>query len=82
MEPLGHYIEYGSKEGRSPHPLFDVQWYLERNPDVQTAGAEPLRDYIECGWKEGRSLHPLFDVQWCLERNPDVQAPGVEPHKR
>jgi GT2 family glycosyltransferase len=79
MEPLSHYIEFGWKEGRFPHPLFDPKWYLERNPEVQVAGMEPLSHYIEFGWKEGRSPHPLFDPKWYLERNQDVQVAGMEP---
>jgi hypothetical protein len=79
LKPLQHYLDQGWKEGRSPHPLFDLKWYLEHNPDVLTAGAEPLQHYLNHGWKEGRSPHPLFDLKWYLEHNPDVLAAGAEP---
>jgi hypothetical protein len=81
LQPLQHYLDQGWKEGRSPHPLFDLKWYLEHNPDVLAAGVEPLQHYLNHGWKEGRSPHPLFDLKWYLEHNPDVLAAGVEPLK-
>jgi GT2 family glycosyltransferase/ubiquinone biosynthesis protein Coq4 len=59
--------------------LFDVDWYLEKNPDVAASGLEPLKHYTTHGWREGRSPHPLFDPKWYLKRNPDVASANVEP---
>ena len=27
VDPLAHYLEYGWREGVSPHPLFDEEYY-------------------------------------------------------
>jgi glycosyltransferase involved in cell wall biosynthesis len=78
-DPLMHYVECGSREGRSPHPLFDSAFYLERNPDVAAAGDDPLLHYLSRGWLEGRNPHPLFDATFYLAQNPDVAAAGVNP---
>ena len=79
LEPLSHYLDFGWKEGRSPHPLFDPKWYLERNPDVQAAGVEPLSHYLESGWKEGRDPNPFFNTRWYLESNPAAASLGLDP---
>jgi hypothetical protein len=77
--PLRHYVEFGWKEGRDPHPLFDTDWYLERRPDVKEAGVNPLRHFVESGWTEGSDPNPLFDTDWYLEENPDVGVSGTIP---
>lgn len=41
--------------------LFDGALYLERNPDVQAAGADPLAHYLRHGWAEGRSPNGWLD---------------------
>lgn len=76
-DALGHFINVGVHAGINPHPLFDVQWYLEQNPDVRKAGLNPLHHYLRNGDKEGRSPHPLFDARYYREQNPDVAAAGV-----
>jgi hypothetical protein len=79
LQPLQHYLEQGWKEGRSPHPLFDLKWYLEHNPDVLAAGAEPLKHYLQQGSREQRNPHPLFNVSRYLHENPDLKEAGIEP---
>lgn len=59
--------------------LFDRDWYLSRNRDVDQARLDPIRHYVTHGFKEGRDPHPLFDTDWYLENNPDVAAAGVNP---
>jgi hypothetical protein len=72
VDPKRHYLEFGWREGRNPHPLFDTAFYLSDNPDVRDAGIHPLIHYLEHGWKEGRSPHPLFDVKYYLASAPDL----------
>ncbi|MEE4376788.1 MAG: hypothetical protein V2J55_04645, partial [Candidatus Competibacteraceae bacterium] len=70
---------------RSEHQLigasgiFDNDWYLEKNPDVATTGANPLAHYLSSGAAEGRDPNPLFDGDWYLKQNPDVAATGINP---
>jgi hypothetical protein len=47
----------GWPQGHDPHPLFSVQWYLERYPDVAKAGTEPLSHYLKHG---GTEVDPGF----------------------
>lgn len=61
------------------HPLFDLDWYLSKNPDVAEAGIDPLQHFLSSGWKEGRDPHPFFSVTWYLNNNPDVAISGVDP---
>ena len=77
--PLAHYLEYGAREGRDPHPLFSSSFYLESNPDVAAAGVNPLAHYLEWGAREGRDPHPQFDSPLYLQSNPDVDAAGGNP---
>lgn len=54
VDPLKHYIEWGGKEGRRPHPSFDPRWYTTQYPDVLLSGVHPLVHYLTIGRKEGR----------------------------
>ena len=58
---------------------FDVGFYLERNPDVETAGADPVAHYLQYGAAEGRDPNPVFSTAWYLEQNPDVRESGINP---
>ena len=78
-EPILHYLEQGGFQGRDPNPLFDSDWYLEKNPDVAAAGVNPLLHYIRYGVEERRCSHPCFDPSWYLGNYPDVAAGGAGP---
>ncbi|TXM65196.1 hypothetical protein [Methylobacterium sp. WL120] len=54
MDPLAHFLEHGSFEGRSPGPGFDAIAYLARYPDVMAGGLEPWVHYTLHGKAEGR----------------------------
>ena len=54
IDPVRHYLRYGSAEGRNPSREFDTKFYLERNSDVAMAGINPLLHYIRFGRDEGR----------------------------
>ncbi|MFV3129183.1 hypothetical protein [Niveispirillum sp. KHB5.9] len=80
---LGHYMAFGKGEARSASVLFDVDWYLTRNPDVAAAVAQgwttALDHYVNHGWREGRDPSAAFDTSAYLERNPDVAGAGMNP---
>ena len=59
--------------------MFDVDYCLKSNPDVEAAGINPLLHYLGTGTKEGRDPHPLFDSSFYLERNRDVAEAGITP---
>lgn len=35
IEPLAHYLRFGWKEGRTPHPDIDNATFLQRHPEVK-----------------------------------------------
>lgn len=78
-EPWRHYVLYGAKEGRDPHPLFDTSWYVERNPDVVQSGLNPLYHFLKFGAAEGRDPHPLFDLKLYLSLYPAVAGLRMNP---
>ena len=59
--------------------LFEVKWFLERNPDLAEAGIDTLAHYSRYGWREGRWPNAYFDPAWYLSRNRDVRENGLEP---
>lgn len=54
MDPLGHYLIFGWREGKNPSPLFSTDLYLLENSDVKDANINPLLHYILYGQKESR----------------------------
>ncbi|MCB2189921.1 MAG: glycosyltransferase [Deltaproteobacteria bacterium] len=60
-------------------PVFDSEYYLERNPDVAKSGHDPLVHYLLWGAWEGRDPHPLFHSRFYLNRYPDVARSGSNP---
>lgn len=55
MNPIKHYIMFGSKENRNPSPNFNTSYYLKQNSDVADAKMNPLLHYIQYGKDEGRA---------------------------
>lgn len=58
--------------------LFDVVWYLERNP-AAAAFPDAIEHYISAGARQGRAPHPLFDDAWYRQSNPGLEASGLTP---
>jgi lipopolysaccharide biosynthesis protein len=79
IEPLDHYIQNGSGEGRFPNPIFDPSYYRDQNRDVVAAGKEPLGHYIQFGAAEGRKPSRLFDANEYRLKHPDAPAEGFGP---
>jgi len=55
LSAYDHYVRFGWKEGRQPHPYFDGERYLYLNPDVRSSGQNPLTHWFRHGRQEGRS---------------------------
>jgi hypothetical protein len=55
QDPLVHFLEHGSYEGRSPGPGFNAMGYLARYPDVVEERIEPWLHFARHGRSEGRS---------------------------
>lgn len=54
IEPIKHYIRYGTKEGRNPSCSFDTNYYLMTYKDIDVNVMNPLVHYILYGQFEGR----------------------------
>ncbi|MEJ1165340.1 glycoside hydrolase family 99-like domain-containing protein [Variovorax sp. CCNWLW186] len=60
-------------------PLFDPDFYAERNPDVVAAGVDLAKHYSLSGWKERRDPSAKFSTGHYLEIHSDVAAAGINP---
>jgi GT2 family glycosyltransferase len=79
LDALTHYVQFGWREGRSPHPLFDVGWYLRRYPDIAESAVEPLGYFLTQGARRGHDPHWCFDTDFYLARIPDGHTPISNP---
>jgi len=77
MNPLLHYLEYGGKENRNPHPIFSTQYYLENNPSVKSSGLNPLIHYIQDGESARLKPHILFDPNFYLSQIEASEAEKI-----
>jgi len=76
---LEHYLSLGEESGFKPNELFDPEWYLNKNPDVQKAKMSPFFHYIKYGEKEGRFPSAFFNPLWYLEMYSDVANAKISP---
>ncbi|WP_462401989.1 glycosyltransferase [Pseudomonas sp. Marseille-QA0332] len=57
--------------------LFDAEWYLQRNPDLQGADVDPWQHYLTHGHAEGREPGPDFNTPWYLEQSVEARESGL-----
>jgi capsular polysaccharide biosynthesis protein len=74
-----HYLKYGWQQGKKPHELFDVFFYLNQYKDVAQSRLEPLSHYLRLGWKQGYNPYPFFDVSHYLHAYQDIRMARIEP---
>ena len=72
IDPVGHFLQWGAREGRNPHELFDVRFYETRGGHWHTRSPDPVTDYLRFGAVKGVDPHPLFATIYYLQFNPDV----------
>ncbi|OYU46889.1 MAG: hypothetical protein CFE31_19385 [Rhizobiales bacterium PAR1] len=63
-----HFLSEGWRRNISPHPIFDIKYYLHQRPDLIGNKKSPFLHFCEYGWQEGCSPHPLFDVDFYLRQ--------------
>jgi hypothetical protein len=78
MSALEHWQKIGMDQGRSSSGVFDVKYYLAKNPDLaKKIGAKNYREatkhWLTVGIKNGLSSHPNFNVRYYAENNRDLQ---------
>jgi len=87
MDPIVHYLMYGSEEGRNPGPDFDANRYWLENSDVRESRTNPLLHYINFGKIEGRKIYPVDRTpvdahsEWNKQREQQKDLFVVNPLK-
>ena len=75
---LDHYLTYGIKEGRSPNPFFDPNFYREYYGDLSTmSGESALYHWMTYGFKEGRRGSWCFDIGYYLSHGDLLSTFGA-----
>ena len=69
---ISYYKKKGWKLGQRPVSWFDPHFYLNRSPDVASAGIEPFEHYLKFGSLEGRL--PISKEELEEEQVDAVQA--------
>jgi O-antigen biosynthesis protein len=65
-----HYVFLGvTQQGINPSPLFDTEYYLKNNADVELSQINPLSHFFIAGAKELRQPCRLFDPRYYLSHN-------------
>jgi GT2 family glycosyltransferase len=58
---------------------FDVNYYLDQNPDVKSSGSNPLVHYLNYGWREGRNPTPGFWPDFYKSQVKEFATEDLEP---
>lgn len=77
-DAFAHFVRFGWRENRDPHPLFDVKFYLDQLAKPLKEGDDPLSHFVKFGARKGLSPHPLFDTTFYMSRYADTLG-GVDP---
>lgn len=59
--------------------LFDSDYYLTTNPDLQAADLDPVKHYMLHGWREHRDPSAIFSTSQYLFDNPDIAKAEINP---
>ena len=59
--------------------MFDIGYYLNKNPDIRTSGIDPILHYIYHGYKEGRNPNSQFDGNYYLQMYPKIKKSKINP---
>ena len=73
-----HFVSIGWVGGLSPHPLFDVEFYLAQLAEPLAEGDDPLSHFLREGAAGGLDPHPLFDTTYYVSRYED-SLDGMNP---
>src|SRR3954451_5659558 len=80
VDPLVHYLEEGSREGRNPHRDFDSGFYLEQCNERGEAPENPLLHYIRIGAARGFKTRPdATDLASFRAAGSAPDPPGKRP---
>jgi 4-hydroxybenzoate polyprenyltransferase len=77
LDPVGHALEIGWREGRDPRPDFSTRGYLAADEEVARARQNRFLHYLrEDALARGERG---VDRDWYLATYPDIAAAGMDP---
>ena len=76
-EAREHYLTAGPSATANPHPLFDNQWYVRRNPQLRSSGEAPLAHFVRRAAVDGLDPSPFFDTGHYYDQKPHLRDEGV-----
>lgn len=76
---LGNRFGMNSEELSRFRLLFDHEYYLYTQPDVQESKFSAEEHYCKFGWLEGRNPSEYFDTIWYLHTYEDAARSGLNP---
>ncbi|VWD14258.1 rhamnosyltransferase WsaF family glycosyltransferase [Burkholderia contaminans] len=68
--PYSHFRQFGCRENRDPHPLFNSEWYRKTYDINDDEGA--FQHYVEIGWRLGYQPGPTFWSEWYVDQYDGV----------
>lgn len=77
VRAFDHYLRFGDREGRNPHPAFDVTYLWAQTTD-RGFGLSALHSFVE-DERQDLSPHPLFDAQWYAGQLDCDSLGGLKP---
>ncbi|WP_172116134.1 glycoside hydrolase family 99-like domain-containing protein [Halomonas hibernica] len=77
--PVRYRQEKQQREQIAQSGLFDPNWYLMHNPDVQSKGLDALTHYQRHGGFEGRDPSPEFSTLNYLMTHPQLMSAHQHP---
>jgi hypothetical protein len=79
-QALEHFRALGFKGLVDPHPLFDVQFFVE-SQNLTDLSIDPFGTLAAVAARTGRRpvTTPFFNLDWYKSSNPDVMRAGVDP---
>ncbi len=77
IDPLGHYMRWGDREGRNPHPLFDVAYYRRAAALPPGGAVNSAGHYLQS--QARRDPHPLFDGERYLRCHRAARESSLAP---
>ena len=69
LDPLMHFFDFGYREGRSPHPLIDLQYIRSTDPHLLPQDADPTALY-EVVSLDMVNPSPYFSLAYYRSQHP------------
>jgi glycosyltransferase involved in cell wall biosynthesis len=78
-ECIDYYLVHCLEGNLDPLPLFDSDYYVDTNADVDFEVINPFAHFLSTGWKENRNPHPLFDMAYYRSHDEAFHEADVNP---